>query len=299
MQQTERRGRGRERRERNSYRDEEHSAKPRDSIRLFEFLQPQIGESKKEEAEDSDDPEGYGAGLDEESRPSWERDGVYRRPGRGRPAGDNFSRGRGFFHDRGESNQRGRRGSRGGFSHDDSRRDDRHSHRGRGSHQDHDWRGVKTGDNPGRGRSHQNEDHSYRGRGQSFQDRRGSSRGGRRGGRGSHRDIEDSYSSQRGYQDYPTSRSPIDALVDDFNAWPGLETKPSSQPSAQVEIRSVASKFQDQWAVEDYCLAKWESSDQVEDTISIFLSMMRITILDLFSSTTQLSFNNFILPVNQ
>jgi hypothetical protein len=49
MQQTERRGRGRERRERNSYRDEERSAKPRDSIRLFEFLQPQIGETPKEE----------------------------------------------------------------------------------------------------------------------------------------------------------------------------------------------------------------------------------------------------------
>lgn len=277
MQQSDRRGRGRgrERRERTSRRDEELASRPRDSIRLFEFLQPQIGEAKKEE--NSDFSEGDDVGPDQEDGPSWERDGVYRPPGRGRSMGDHHNfRGHVTYHDRGESHHRGRRGSRGrgGSYQDDSYRDRRDSHRGRDSResrQDHDWRGIKTGGDD-RGRSHQDGDASYTGRGRSYQDRRGSSRGGRRGGgggRGYHRDIEDSYSNQRSYRDYPSNQSPIDTLVDDFNAWPGLESKPSSsQSSAQVaqvqtHVRSVAPKVQDQWAVEDFCLAKWESSDQV------------------------------------
>lgn len=83
MHQPERRGRGRERRERNSYRDEERSAKPRDSIRLFEFLQPQIGESGKEEneADFNDDSENEYAA--QEAQPSWQREGHHRRGHRG------------------------------------------------------------------------------------------------------------------------------------------------------------------------------------------------------------------------
>lgn len=154
MQHTERRGRGRgERRERNSYRDDERSAKPRDSIRLFEFLQPQIGSEPQKEDEYSDDAGDDYAEL--EDRPTWERDSGYR-PGRG----GGGARGRGSFQDDNSYN-RGRRGShrgrgssddsnrdrrgsyRGRGSHDDSYRDRRESHRGRGSHQEQDWRGVR------------------------------------------------------------------------------------------------------------------------------------------------------------
>ncbi|XP_046447616.1 tudor domain-containing protein 3-like isoform X2 [Daphnia pulex] len=314
MQQTERRGRGRERRERNSYRDEERSAKPRDSIRLFEFLQPQIGETPKEEdnAAYSDEEDYVGLDEAEENRPSWERDGVYRRPGYGVSGSgeQSYSRGRGSYQDRNDQqNGRGRRGSyrgqggsyiqddpyrerrdshrgrgssnqddsyrdrkeshrgRGGSNYDDSYRDRRESHRSRGSHQE-DWRGVSAGTSSrGGGNSHFDQEQSYGGRGRSYHDRRGSSRGGRggRGSRGSHRDIEDSYSNQRSYsRDYPSSRSPVDALVDDFKAWPGLEAKPTAtQISTQVEVRTAAPpKSQEQWAVDDFCLAKWESSDK-------------------------------------
>lgn len=283
MQQTERRGRGRERRERTSYRDDERSAKPPDSIRLFEFLQPQIGDKPKEEDNaDYPDQDDYG-GVEQEELPTWERDNVYHRPGHGRSGGEKpYTRGRGTYQDRDDSNTRGRRGSyrgrggsyhndssyqdrresyrgRGRPSHDDSyRTDNRESHRGRGSHQDRDWRGISAGTTfRGQGSSDQE---SYGGREQSFRDNRGSFRR----GRGS-RDIEDTYSNHRSSNrdHYPSSRSPVNALVEDFKAWPGLETKPAQLP-VQVEIRSAAPKTQEQWAVEDYCLAKWESSDKVQ-----------------------------------
>ena len=320
MQQTERRGRGRERRERNSYRDEERSAKPRDSIRLFEFLQPQISETPKEEdTADYSDQDDYNRIEAEENRPSWERDGVYRRPGRGGSEVEQseYSRGRGSFQDRNDSNGRGRRGSRrgqgGSHYQDDSYRDRRDSHRGRGnsnqddsyrdrkashrgrgnsnyensyrdrreshrgggSHQDQDWRGISAGTTSRGGISQFDQEQSYGGRGRSYQDRRGSSRGGRggRGSRGSHQDIEDSYSNHRSYnRDYPSSRSPVDALVDDFKAWPGLEAMakpPVAQISAQVEVRTAVPKTQEQWTVDDFCLAKWESSDKVNERNSL------------------------------
>lgn len=280
MQQVERRGRGRERRERTSYRDDERSAKAPDSIRLFEFLQPQIGEKPKEEDNaDYPDQDDYD-GEEQEDRPSWERDNVYRRPDHGRSGGgQSYTRGRGSFQDRDDSNGRGRRGShriRGGSYHDDSSYQDRRgAYRGRGrsnqddsyresreSYQERDWRGVSAGTNSrGRGSSHFDQEQSYRGRGQSYRDNRGSSRR----GRGSHRDIEDSYSNHRSSNrdHYPSSRSPVDVLVEDFKAWPGLETKPPApHPPVQVEIRSAAPKLQEQWMVDDYCLAKWESSDK-------------------------------------
>lgn len=280
MQQVERRGRGRERRERTSFRDDERSAKAPDSIRLFEFLQPQIGEKPKEEDNaDYPDQDDYD-GEEQENRPSWERDNVYRRPDHGRSGGgQSYTRGRGSFQDRNDSNGRGRRGShrvRGGSYHDDSSYQDRRgAYRGRGrsnqddsyresreSHQERDWRGVSAGTNSrGRGSSHFDQEQSYRGRGQSYRDNRGSSRR----GRGSHRDIEDSYSNHRSSNrdHYPSSRSPVDVLVEDFKAWPGLETKPPApHPPVQVEIRSAAPKLQEQWMVDDYCLAKWESSDK-------------------------------------
>ena len=106
----ERRGRGRGRRERDfSSRDEERAARPRDAagIRLFDFLQPQIGAEVVEDEEPEEEP------MDEQ--PSWERDGIYRPRGAGRQ-------------DRGGYEPRGRRG-RGGSYDDD---DDRGYRRGRG-----------------------------------------------------------------------------------------------------------------------------------------------------------------------
>ena len=289
MQQTDRRGRGRERRERNSYRDEERSAKPRDSIRLFEFLQPQIvGDPQKEEDVSDDAGDDY---AELEDRPTWERDGGYqRRSGRG--GVESFRGGRGSYQEDTSYNRgrrgRGRGGSddsyrdrrgahRGRGSQDDSYRDRRESHRGRGSHQDQDWRGVRSSF-----QESSNQEQSWNSS-RGYQDRRGSSRGGRRGE--SYRDIEDSYSNHR---NYPSSRSPVDALVDDFNAWPGLDTKPKTQPAQpQVEIRAPKVVQQDQWAVEDFCLAKWESSDKVPLIHSI--NKVRTSILNITVLSTALS----------
>lgn len=252
MQPTERggrgRGRGREsREERNARRQEERAAtKPRDSIRLFEFLQPQITEQRDDDPNSDESDDGRTDSRHQEGN-NWDR------RGRG-----HFRGGRGG--DREEFNQsghRGPRGRRGGPNHGDSYRD--RAPRGRESDLDRDWRGTSGAGYHGRGSSQYESEQSYRGRGQSYRDRRGSSRGGRRG---SIRDIEDSYSSYRSHGDY--AQKDIDTLVDDFSAWPGLETKAPSHSSGQVERHSGnVSKVQDKWAVEDYCLAKWESSDKV------------------------------------
>ena len=80
IQQPERRGRGRGRRERTP-REDDYSSRPRDSIRLFEFLEPRIA-TEEEEADDQDireeiDNQNY-ATNERSNQPSWERDGIYR-----------------------------------------------------------------------------------------------------------------------------------------------------------------------------------------------------------------------------
>ena len=268
-QQPERRGRGRERRERNSFRDEERSTKPRDSIRLFEFLQPQIGETPKEENET-----GYDDALEdeyavEESQPSWQRD-EYHRSGRGAPKTDRGQRG---YRGRGRSNQ------------SSSYRDTRESHSSR-SYQDQDWRGIKSAPSDRGRRNHDlDTDQFNNDRGQSSYRRSFSREGGRRGGRGGsrgyHRDIEDSHFSYGNHRGYPSSRSPVDALVDDFKAWPGLETKPPGPVPTVIgdESQFVSRKAQEQWAVEDFCLAKWEASQQVSAFWFVYIPCLVKTIV--------------------
>jgi hypothetical protein len=52
-----------------------------------------------------------------------------------------------------------------------------------------------------------------------------------------------------------------------------LEAKPTAtQISTQVEVRAAAPpRSQEQWAVDDFCLAKWESSDKVSEPTSLNL----------------------------
>lgn len=224
----ERRGRGRGRRERDfSSRDAERAARPPDSggVRLFDFLQPQIGaEEAEEEALD----------VEEADQPSWERDGIYRPRGSSEP------------HDRGGRFDRGRRGGR---SYDD---DDRS--RGQGgqylkiSHED---KLTKVLHVPG-----------HRGR------RGGPDRGRGRGRRGSYQEWGGS-DYGRPSSDRTNDRS-VNNLVEDFTAWPGLgdapkepSSKPAGPPPGTSFPRHDVVRGSEQWAVDDYCLAKWESTDHV------------------------------------
>ena len=74
IQQPERRGRGRGRRERTP-REDMQSSRPRDSIRLFEFLEPRIGAEEEEVEEEIPEDEAVMEGANQQS---WERDGIYR-----------------------------------------------------------------------------------------------------------------------------------------------------------------------------------------------------------------------------
>ena len=243
----EKRGRGRGRRERDfSSRDEERAlTRPRDTVKLFEFLQPQIGKEEEEEKED-----------DEEA--DWERDGIYRPPaershrgrdedggayrGRGGPRG----RRRGFNDDEG-SYRGGSRGRRGGYRHEEDEGDRSYRGGSRGR------RGGYRDEDDGR---------SYRGRGR----RSDSGRGGR--GRSSFRGS--SY-----YEEHSQRRAPsIENLVEDFTAWPGLgpadpEEGSSSRPSTSNVVNINPGPKAESWAVDDYCLAKWETTEQVLPNINL------------------------------
>merc|ERR1712071_328426 len=127
---------------------------------------------------------------------------------------------------------------------------------------------TKNGKNPTAAEVGLQREESYRGRGRSSRGRGGSSRG--RGG--SYQDRDDSYRENRsnrgnyhgrgGYNQTDLVSFPnhtVDNLVDDFNVWPGLEPTPS-RPAPKVE--PLPSNSQEQWVVEDYCLAKWELTNQ-------------------------------------
>lgn len=227
IQKPEKRSRGRGRRERDhtSRAEERALTRPPNSIRLFEFLEPQIGAEAEEERHDDE------AEADEEDEQlSWERDGIYRPP-RGR-AGRGRSRGRGDSYDERDHDRRGSRGSH--YESDTSYRGRRGGSRGRGGY-------------------HNEEDsgHHSRGRRGSYRDRGHSGRG----GPNSYGRREDSYSSGRAKS--------IENLVEDFAAWPGLAPAPqdaAGRPSSS-KPQAEGPKL-DQWAVDDYCLAKWESTEQ-------------------------------------
>lgn len=297
IQQPERRGRGRGRRERTP-REDMQSSRPRDSIRLFEFLEPRIGAEEEEVEEEIPEDEAVMEGANQQS---WERDGIYR-PRRESDREDSYqerrgsSRGRrGSYQDRsdyreprGSSHQRSREGS----WRDDrppQHRDRRESHRGRGgyredSHQDAPRRGDYRGREGGGGRGN---------------DRRGSSRGNR-----GYRDIEDShidrqqFSRSGGRRDdagysrniYSSRYSPEEKLVNDFAAWPGLNETKDSIPSAsasrsQTEVSVAPSKPQEQWAIDDYCLAKWENTDNFYPAIVQQLLPQRKSVTVMFVET--------------
>jgi len=222
LQQKERRGRGRGGGGRNRDRDREDysaSSRPRDSIRLFEFLEPQIGVEETEE-QAAAAQESYGSYGREDSYQ--ERNGAY--------GGREES-----YYERNESHRGRGRSSRGN----------------RGPHHD-------------REDSYRPRDESFGGRGEPHRGRGRSSRG--RGGPprgrgGSYRDREDSYDSSRAsHFSRGSSAAAVDNLVNDFNVWPGLEPNPS-RPTPKPEPMS-SSTAHEQWALEDYCLAKWELTDQ-------------------------------------
>ena len=79
IHQPEKRGRGRGRRERTP-REDDYSSRPRDSIRLFEFLEPRIGTEEEEAdetlSEELDDNDYTATGRGNQH--SWGNDGISR-----------------------------------------------------------------------------------------------------------------------------------------------------------------------------------------------------------------------------
>jgi len=71
--------------------------------------------------------------------------------------------------------------------------------------------------------------------------------------------------------------------VNDFNIWPGLEPNPS-RPTPKPEV-TVSSSAPQPWAVEDYCLARWELSDQYYPAIIEQLMLSRKSATVLFVET--------------
>jgi len=253
LQQTERRGRGRGGGGRNRDRDREDysvSSRPRDSIRLFEFLEPQIGVEEAEEHPVAEEAYGGEDCYQERNRSYGRREESYHEQNEFQRGRGKSSRGNHGSYQNREESYRGRGGSsgrRGGSHHEREE-----SHRGRGgSHYE------REESHRGRGGSHYEREELYRGRGRSSRGRSGSSRA--RGA--SYREREDSYDSFRtSHFNRGSSNAAVDNLVEDFNIWPGLEPNPSRPvPKPEPMTSTTAST---QWAVEDYCLAKWELSDQ-------------------------------------
>merc|ERR1712071_454415 len=278
LQQTERRGRGRGGGRNRDREDYSASSRPRDSIRLFEFLEPQIGVEEEQPVEENTYEDCYAESVDtyqERSESYGRREGSHNEQSEFHRGRGVSSRGnRGSYQDREESyssrggSSRGRGGSYQDREESYSSRDGFSRGRG-GSYQEREEsyssRGRSSG---GRGGSYEDREESYRGRGRSSRGRGGSSRG--RGG--SYQDRDDSYRENRsnrgnyhgrgGYNQTDLVSFPnhtVDNLVDDFNVWPGLEPTPS-RPAPKVE--PLPSNSQEQWVVEDYCLAKWELTNQ-------------------------------------
>ena len=229
QQPSERRGGGgRVRRERPP-REDFASSRPREALSLFDFLpahaQPPTGEAEEQEEEEEEEEEEE---AEAEAAPYGRgpRRGAY--GDRDAAYGDHGHwRGRGHPRGRDQYAPRGRfqdeRGDRGRF------RDDRGGGGGGGRHRGH-----------------------HRGRGS------------HRGGGGSFFYGDDLHRN-------PVERQPVDVLVDDFAAWPGLggaeaadaaPPQPQPQPPlpqpAPAASRTAAGRHQ--WAVDDYCLARWEAN---------------------------------------
>lgn len=221
-------------RERRPREDREEAHKPRESLSLFDYLHPGIKEEPSNEnyTDDGDDIQDLVA----DERPSWERDGIYRPAGR----------------------QETERNASGPYR-------SGQSSRGRSSYgQVRDDRDRNASSYAG---TSNNWDNSYQAQGS--RRGRGDSRGRRasRGRRGGYqqRDIEDSYDDRRRYHGNPSSstRNQVDTLADDFNSWPGLEARESIRPAEKATSQAASTGSREQWVIQDYCLARWESTDQV------------------------------------
>ena len=69
-------------------------------------------------------------------------------------------------------------------------------------------------------------------------------------------------------------------MIDNFAAWPGLSDSNDPTPAAsssrtQAQV-SAAPKAQDQWAIDDFCLAKWENTDNVSENNLFYFTALLI-----------------------